>query len=163
MRLARRQAKAINQIIQEEVQGALRARKERTHLLRRGEIQERLVEAGPDAMRVDWSVMGSQLEDASYDMSRDMADDMVYAFRQKIERMVAQVLNQHAMATVKMDPRTFGDELEEFDPDGVMEISQECTIDIVEVLQKYAKQIGELAVHMSGGEPATRDRFGSGH
>lgn len=159
MSLAKRQAAAINQIIQEEIQGALKGRKNRAGLLRRGELQERLVEAGPDAMRVDWSIMDDQVKEAANDAGMEMADDLVYKFRQKILRFIAGQLNQHGMSAVKVDPRTFPEELEEFDEDGVYEVSMECTSDICAALEKYAQALGQLGVHMAGGRESDEEEF----
>lgn len=45
MRLSKRQAEAVNQIIQEEAQGVLRARDERHDVLRQDRVSRRLTEA----------------------------------------------------------------------------------------------------------------------
>ena len=159
MSLAKRQAAAINQIIQEEIQGALKGRKSRAGLLRRGELQERLVEAGPDAMRVDASIMDEQLKEAANDAGMDMADDLIYKFRQKILRFIAGQLNQHGMSAVKVDPRTFPSEVEEFDEDGTYEASMECMSDVTAALEKYALALGNLGVMMAGGREADEEEF----
>lgn len=159
MSLSRRQAQAINQIIQEEVQGALKGRKSRAELLRRGDLQERLVEAGPDAMRVDWSIMDEKAEEIAEEVAADMVDDLLYKFRQKALRKMAMAMSQHGMSAVSIDPRSFPAEVEEFDEDGVYGSSMEATTDIRNALIKYAKDLGSLAVHMAGGRESDEEEF----
>lgn len=159
MSLSRRQAQAINQIIQEEVQGAMRGRKQKDEYLRRGEIQERLVEAGPDAMRVDWSIMDERVEAIVEEIGNDLVDEFLYKFRQKLLRRIASEMTQHGMSQVRIDPRTFPAEVEEFDEDGVYGSSMEANTDIRTVLVKYARDLGQLAVHMAGGREADDEEF----
>lgn len=119
-------------------------------------VHSRLHETGPDPMRVDWSIMDKRIEDEVAATGRSDPDlhDFLYKFRRQTVRFIANVLNQHAMSGVKVDPKTFIDELEEFDPDGVMELSMECLSDIESALEKYAKGLGQLSVHLAGGEEA---------
>ena len=160
MSLSRRQAAAINQIIQEEVQGAMKGRKQRDEFLRRGEIQERLVEApAVDAMRVDWSIMDERVEAIVEEIGNDMVDEFLYKFRQKLLRRVASEMSQHGMSQIRIDPRTFPAEVEEFDDDGVYGSSMEANTDIRSVLTKYARDLGQLAVHMAGGREADDEEF----
>lgn len=159
MSLSRRQAQAINQIILEEVQGAIKARRNRGELLRRGEIQERLAEAGPDPMRVDASIMDEQAETIAEEIAADMVDDLLYKFRQVFLRKSAAVLSRHGMSAVSIDPRHFADEVEEFDEDGVYSASMEATTDVRNALIKYAKDLGHLAVMMAGGREADEEEF----
>lgn len=152
MRFSRRQAEVVNQIIQEEVRGALSARRERPELLRRGEIQERLVEAGPDAMRVDGSIMGPQMVRViEGPQVSDAVVKLVDHVRRTATRAMAEVLNQHGMSNMKVDPRTLEQEMEDFDHDGVMEALMECNHDVTEALEKLVTTLGDLAVHMAGG------------
>lgn len=155
MSLTKRQAAAINQIIREEIQSVLKGRKGckgRAGLLRYGEFQERLVEAGPDAMRVSASVMDEQFKEAANDAGTEIADDLIYKFRQKILGFVAGQLNKHTRYADEVDPHTFAKEVEEFDPDSIADVSQECVSDITAAFEKYAKALGQLALNIADPE-----------
>lgn len=90
MSLAKRQAAAINQIIQEEVQGALKGRKQRVEHLRRAQLNE----YGPGRMedRVDTSALEHEVETSIGDMMFDAFDDEIYKMTQKAQRRFVQEL-----------------------------------------------------------------------
>jgi len=153
MSLTRRQRNIVDQILQEQLGAITQARRESEKLLDQSLLNEEyeLDEAGPDAGRVDTSIMNKQLENSVQDLGMELADVFVGKFRNKIVAHIATLMNQHAMSGVRINPRTFMDELKDFDRDGFMEIAEECVSDVVEALEKYAKELGELAVHMAGG------------
>lgn len=152
MSLSRRQAQIINQIIQEEVQDVMKGRSRRDELLRRSEIQERLVEAGPDAANVDWSILSKQIEDEVQYTGGGMVQDLIGDFYRKIIKFMASAMNMHSMSFVKVDPRSLEKDLKEYWSENFVEITEECESDITEALEKYAKSLGELAVDMVGRE-----------
>ena len=113
-----------------------------------------LTEAGPDAMRIDWSIMDDQIDKAAYDIAMDMSDRLVFDFRKRIIKEIARELDKHAMVYPEaspVDPSELSADLEDFDPNGLQGLSMECIQDITNILVEYAKGLGSLAVHMAGG------------
>lgn len=152
MSISRRQSKEINKIIQEELQRAMSGRSERDVLLRRGEIQERLVEDGSVTSRVDLSIMDRQVSIASEEINDVKVENLVFSFRQKLGKVLADVINQHSLSMTRVDPKTFMNDMEQLDQDIIMEASQKCVSDIMLALENYAKELGELAVNLAGDE-----------
>jgi len=158
MGLTKRQMHVINGFIQNDVQDALKGRKRKDELLRRGELQERLVEAGPDAYRVDFAITDEVVTTMVDNTGHAMAMEFVEKFVEKFFMSLARLMNNHAMAYDKVDAYSLRDELEDFAQEDMMHEAQECVTDIVTALEKYAKNIGELAVHMAGGTEADEVR-----
>ena len=155
MSLTRRQRSIVDVILQETLREATQARRDGEKLLDRSLLNEEyeLDEAGPDADRIDTSIIKDQLTNVAQDLGKELADALVFRFRQKICTHIANVMNQHAMGgDIRINPRTLADELEDFDTDSVMGASLECAGDITDALEKYAKDLGDLAVHMAGGD-----------
>ena len=155
MSLTRRQRSVVDRILEESLKEAVQARRDGEKLLDKSLLNEEyeLDEAGPDADRVDMSIVKDQLTNAAQDLGQELADALVFRFRQKICTYIAGVMNQHGMGgDIRINPRTLADELEDFDGDGIMGASLECIGDITEALEKFAKELGDLAVHMAGGD-----------
>jgi len=151
MKLGKRQNDIVNQLIREEVKNVLTVRDGSAKMYRKADLYERLVEAGPDAMRVDLSIVDKQVEDLVFEAATDLSMRFVYEFHTKVLKVVCDVMNKHAMSAVEMDHRELADEIEDFDPDSLQEISQEAVSDVTDALVKYAREVAKMAVDLAGG------------
>jgi len=152
MSLTRRQRNIVDQILQEQLGAITQARRESEKLLDQSLLNEEyeLDEAGPDAGRVDTDIMGQAMGEAVTDLGMDMADNLVYRFRNKVLPRIADAMNQHGMADVRINPRTIASELEDYDPDKFGEVTDNCVSDIAEVLKKYSDTLGQMAISAIG-------------
>ncbi len=111
-----------------------------------------LDESGPDAMRVDWSIMRQQLDEAISDESSIVAEDVTIQMRDKILSSVAKIINQHNMVDTefgRINPHSFEQLLRDFDDDdSVSRLTAECFADIDEAIKKFADSLGQFAVHV---------------
>ena len=149
MTLSRRQAAAINQIIQEEVQGALKGRKQRDEHLQRAALNE----YGPGRMedRVDTSVLEKEVETSINDMIFDAFDDDSYKLRQKAHRLLVRELFK---ATQKYgmgwtSPAEIGSLLDSDTNEDIMDAEMEFHSDVVAAVDNYAKALARSLIKVA--------------
>lgn len=146
MTLARRQAAAINQIIQEEVQGALKGRRQRDEHLRRAALNE----AGPGRMedRVDTGVLEHEVETSISDQMFDAFDEEIYQMNQKAHKKFVRALFQ---ATQKFgmgwtSPAEVGSLLSDMDSDEVQDAQMEFFSDVQAAVNDYGKKLARALI-----------------
>lgn len=113
-------------------------------------MEKALNEEGPDAMRVDWSIMKDQVENEIRDYTMDLAQEMVYKSRARIMDSLAAIISQHNMTDTtygRMNGKQLDRAMEELDEDGIQDIAMEAASDIEVALTKFADQLGQFAVH----------------
>lgn len=149
MTLAKRQAAAINQIIQEEVQGALEGRKQAD----KHHHQARLNEYGPGRMedRVDTSVLEREVETTISDVLFDAFDDDTYKLQQKAHRLLVRELFK---ATQRFDmgwssPAEVGSLLDDMDNEDVMDAQMEFHSDVQAAISEYGKKLAKSLIKVA--------------
>lgn len=146
MTLSKRQAAAINQIIQEEVQGALKGRRLKEEHLQRAALNE----AGPGRMedRVDTGVLEREVETSIGDAMFDAFDDEAYKVTQKAHRLFVRELFK---ATQKYgmgwsSPAEVGSLLDVDSNEDVMDAQQELWSSIQGAVNDYGKQLAKALI-----------------
>lgn len=114
----------------------------------------RLSEAGPEAMRVDMSIMSDVLDNQAHDIGISLSQATVERFQTQIARVIATEMSKHSMALSPIDPRSFVDEIEEANPDVVIEAREQCVFEMTSALKKFANVLGEMGVFLAGGREA---------
>lgn len=151
MSLTRRQTDIVDQILQEEFNNVIQARRESKRLLDRSLLNEdyELDEAGPDPLRVDTKVMEDALEEPVSDLANDAAQDAFSAFDKRLMHVVQRIINKHGMfpGTVSR----ISDDLEDAFGDDLILAQQQLVGDITEALVKYAFSVGNMAVSLVSG------------
>lgn len=149
MTLARRQAAAINQIIQEEVQGALKGRQQRDEHLQRAALNE----AGPGRMedRVDTGVLENEVETTMSDVLFDAFDEEIYQMNQKAHKRFVRELFK---ATQKFgmgwtSPAEVGSLLSDMDNEDVMDAQMEFFHDVQAALNDYGKKLARSLIKVA--------------
>lgn len=146
MSLAKRQAAAINEIIQEEVQSALEGRRLADEHARR----TNLVEYGPGRMedRVDTAALEREVETSIGDAMFDAFDDEAYKVTQKAHRLFVRELFK---ATQKYgmgwsSPAEVGSLLDVDSNEDVMDAQQELWSSIQGAVNDYGKQLAKALI-----------------
>jgi hypothetical protein len=149
MSLARRQAQAINQIIQEEVQNALKGRRLREEHLQRAD----LVEYGPGRMedRVDVGVLEREIETTIGDAMFDLFDDEIYKMTQKMHRRFVQELFK---ATQRFgmgwtSPAEVGSLLAGGENEDVSDAEMEFFHDVQAAINDYGKKLAKSLIKVA--------------
>lgn len=149
MTLAKRQAAAINQIIQEEVQGALQGRRLKEEHERRAELNE----YGPGRMedRVDSSVLEREVETTISDVLFDAFDDDTYKLQQKAHRLLVRELYK---ATQRFgmgwtSPAEVGSLLDDMDNEDVMDAQMEFHSDVQHAINEYGKKLAKSLIKVA--------------
>lgn len=149
MTLAKRQAAAINQIIQEEVQGALQGRRLKEEHERRANLNE----YGPGRMedRIDSSVLEREVETTISDVLFDAFDEEIYRMNQKLHRKMVQALFQ---ATQKYgmgwtSPAEVGSLLSADSNDDISDAEMEFFSDIQAAISNYGKNLAKSLIKVA--------------
>lgn len=149
MTLARRQAAAINQIIQEEVQGALEGRRRRGEHLQRASLNE----YGPGRMedRVDTSVLEREVETHISDVMFGAFDDEIYKMTQKAQRRFVQELfkatQRYGMGWTS--PAEVGSLLSDEENEDVQDAQMELFHDIQAAINDYGKKLARSLIKVA--------------
>lgn len=139
MRLTPRMRSIINEIIQGEVQTALRNRRGLS-------INEKL-----NVGEIDKNVVLQAVKDQIDGKTMDSAQDFVYDFSQECIKTIANEINKHAVATIRVDPQELRDELDDLYADDITELHMEKAIAIAGILMELAERLVDESVGLVGG------------
>lgn len=146
MSLSRRQAEAVNQIIQEEVQDAIKGR----HLADEHRRRAVLVEYGPGQTedRVDASVLDREVETTISDQLFDAFDEQIFQMKEKVHRKMVQALFK---ATQKYgmgwtSPAEVGSLLAGGENDDVTDAEMEFFSDVQAAITNYGKNLAKTLI-----------------
>ena len=157
MSLSRRQAAAVNQIIQEEVQGAIKGRRLADEHKRRAV----LVEYGPGRTedRVDTSVLDREVETTISDNVFEAFDEQIFQLKEKVHRKMVQALFQ---ATQKYgmgwsSPAEVGSLLAGGDNEDVTDAEMEFFSDVQAAITDYGKKLAKTLIKTARPEDSDVD------
>lgn len=152
MTLAKRQAAAINQIIQEEAHGALQRRRLREEYERRVELNE----YGPGRIgdRVDISVLKKEVETTIGDALFDAFDDDIHKLQQKAHRLLIRELYRvtKRFGSDWISPAEVSSLLDGVGNEDVMNAQLELHGDIQHAINEYGKKLAKSLIKATRSE-----------
>lgn len=153
MKLTPRQSKMVNEMVAKEARSALESRDSRYVLLAKGRSAERLLEAGPDPVRVDDDIITDVVEEQMFDVAMTIASEAMEKYLRALSKVVAREMNRHNMSQVPVEPKDVMDAILDDESDSEMENATA----IQSALGQYGRDIAKLAVQLFGGSNPAED------
>lgn len=137
MKLTRRQAKAINEMIRDEAERVINGRR-------------LFQEGGPDMRRVDHEMVATEVENEAYDFALDMTPPLVTRIDNGIMKIVSSAINRAAVGGRSVPMLTQWD-IYDIYPDEEMhgEIQREMLEKINDAIVEYARTLAKAAVEVA--------------